>query len=86
MNDSQARKEMDDVAALAESIQPKGNTLLTTSVSFNNKKSPMNLLSKVICDLAYLYFTRRNNKVIGFVEFIRTIIIRIKTIDNNIKN
>lgn len=24
--------EMDDVAALAESIQPKGNTLLTTSV------------------------------------------------------
>ncbi|XP_046595483.1 helicase domino isoform X1 [Neodiprion lecontei] len=28
----QARNEMDDVAALAESIQPKGNTLLTTSV------------------------------------------------------
>lgn len=28
------RNEMDDVAALAESIQPKGNTLLTTSVSF----------------------------------------------------
>lgn len=30
---SEAHNEMDDVAALAESIQPKGNTLLTTSVS-----------------------------------------------------
>ncbi|XP_029163376.1 helicase domino isoform X2 [Nylanderia fulva] len=29
---SDARNEMDNVAALAESIQPKGNTLLTTSV------------------------------------------------------
>ncbi|XP_066594642.1 helicase domino isoform X2 [Prorops nasuta] len=29
---SEAHNEMDDVAALAESIQPKGNTLLTTSV------------------------------------------------------
>ncbi|XP_017885705.1 helicase domino isoform X2 [Ceratina calcarata] len=29
---SNARDEMDNVAALAESIQPKGNTLLTTSV------------------------------------------------------
>ncbi|XP_034942058.1 helicase domino isoform X5 [Chelonus insularis] len=28
----EAHNEMDDVAALAESIQPKGNTLLTTSV------------------------------------------------------
>lgn len=28
-----AHNEMDDVAALAESIQPKGNTLQTTSVS-----------------------------------------------------
>jgi len=30
---SDAHNEMDNVAALAESIQPKGNTLLTTSVS-----------------------------------------------------
>ena len=30
---SDNHNEMDDVAALAESIQPKGNTLLTTSVS-----------------------------------------------------
>jgi len=30
---SNAHNEMDNVAALAESIQPKGNTLLTTSVS-----------------------------------------------------
>ncbi|XP_012272468.1 helicase domino isoform X3 [Orussus abietinus] len=29
---TETRNEMDDVAALAESIQPKGNTLLTTSV------------------------------------------------------
>ncbi|XP_015114836.1 helicase domino [Diachasma alloeum] len=29
---SETHNEMDDVAALAESIQPKGNTLLTTSV------------------------------------------------------
>ena len=32
MDHSNARDEMDNVAALAESIQPKGNTLLTTSV------------------------------------------------------
>ncbi|XP_053987837.1 helicase domino isoform X5 [Hylaeus volcanicus] len=32
MDHSQAHNEMDNVAALAESIQPKGNTLLTTSV------------------------------------------------------
>lgn len=31
----ESHNEMDDVAALAESIQPKGNTLLTTSVSFH---------------------------------------------------
>jgi hypothetical protein len=30
---SEKQNEMDSVAALAESIQPKGNTLLTTSVS-----------------------------------------------------
>ena len=29
---SKVQNEMDDVAALAESIQPKGNTLLTTKV------------------------------------------------------
>ncbi|XP_015431567.1 PREDICTED: helicase domino [Dufourea novaeangliae] len=32
MDHSDAHNEMDNVAALAESIQPKGNTLLTTSV------------------------------------------------------
>ncbi|XP_043258591.1 helicase domino isoform X2 [Colletes gigas] len=32
MDHSEAHNEMDNVAALAESIQPKGNTLLTTSV------------------------------------------------------
>ncbi|XP_015599063.1 helicase domino isoform X2 [Cephus cinctus] len=32
VDQSDAHNEMDDVAALAESIQPKGNTLLTTSV------------------------------------------------------
>ncbi|XP_076228316.1 domino helicase isoform X2 [Nomia melanderi] len=32
MDHSDAHDEMDNVAALAESIQPKGNTLLTTSV------------------------------------------------------
>lgn len=37
---AEQQSEMDSVAALAESIQPKGNTLLTTSVSLitdNNK-------------------------------------------------
>lgn len=33
VDESNDHHEMDDVAALAESIQPKGNTLLTTSVS-----------------------------------------------------
>lgn len=36
MDRSNAHDEMDNVAALAESIQPKGNTLLTTSVRYCN--------------------------------------------------
>lgn len=33
-NVEEKQNEMDSAAAIAESIQPKGNTLLTTTVSF----------------------------------------------------
>lgn len=36
-SDSNTDKEINDVTALAESIQPKGNTLSSTSVRLFNK-------------------------------------------------
>ena len=52
--------EMDNVAALAESIQPKGNTLLTTSVRiFNFYANKLPSLSKaVLLYFACCYFRK----------------------------
>jgi len=62
---------MDNVAALAESIQPKGNTLLTTSVSllaFILYFVLLNFINYKIYVPIYVYYMYRTIEVFFFYK------------------
>jgi len=62
---------MDNVAALAESIQPKGNTLLTTSVSllaFILYFVLLNFINYKIYVPTYVYYMYRTIEVFFFIN------------------
>lgn len=77
MSDENTGEKIDNVAAIAESIQPKGNTLSSTSVSTFFPDTPYNTKFLHCSNARLIYFTCKGCDESSF--FIKTFFARVPT-------